>query len=140
MSLLLVVRPVRPPFSSLTDLENVSTFAPAENLPFVKIRDGSYLRCWDLNDSDRRVQSLRWELDAQQSRTDPIEPWLREWKQYVGFNPAHSPSHLHINAPAFMPNALDDRIEHSAEELRLGIGVPNPLCLILSLAAWLRKM
>ncbi|MBI1903359.1 MAG: hypothetical protein HYS13_19835 [Planctomycetia bacterium] len=137
MSLLLVLRPI----NNATELDYVTAFAPGRRLPHVQIRDKSYLRCWDINDSERRVQSLRWELDIHQSRGEPLENWLSEWKHYVGFNPAHSPSHLHINAPAFTPNApVDERIEHSIEELRLGIGLPNPLGLILSLAAWLRKM
>lgn len=140
LSMLIVARPITT--DELTqDAENVATFAPARGIPFVRIRDGSFLRCWDITDPDRRVRSLRWELDSQYARSDPSEEWLGEWKRYVGFNPAHSASHLHINAPAFVPNApIDDRIEHSLGELRLGVGTPNPLGLVLSLAAWLRSL
>jgi hypothetical protein len=141
LSLLLVVRPVTLPLENLTELENVTTFAPGRGIPLVKLRDGCFIRCWDIQDPDSRVRSLRWELDVQNARSDPHEEWLKHWQRHLHFNPAHSASHLHINAPALVPNApIDQRIEHAPQELRLGVGVPNPLGLILSLATWLRSM
>jgi hypothetical protein len=141
LSLLLVVRPVTLPFEHAAELENVATFAPGCGIPWVQLRDGSFLRCWDIEDPDSRIRSLRWELDAQNARSDPREPWLNTWKRYLNFNPAHAASHLHVNAPALVPNApVDDRFEHLPQELRLGVGVPNPLGLILSVAAWLRSI
>ena len=141
LSLLMVLRSVTVPFENVRELENVTTFAPGHGIPLVQIRDGSFIRCRDIPDSDSRVRTLRWELDIQNARSDPHEVWLNNWKRHLNFNPAHSASHLHVNAPAIVPNApIDERIEHSPQELRLGVGVPNPLGLILSLATWLRSM
>jgi hypothetical protein len=141
LSLLVVVRSVAPPFENLAELENVTTFAPGDGVPLVQVRDGSFLRCWDVPDSDSRVRTLRWELDIQNARSDPHERWLNRWKRHLNFNPAHAASHLHVNAPPLVPNLpIDERIEHSPQELRLGVGVPNPLGLVLSVAAWLRSM
>jgi hypothetical protein len=141
LSLLIVVRAVKPPFESIQELENVAVFAPGSGVPLVQVRDGSFMRCWDIRDPDARVRTLRWEMDIPNARSDPYEAWLNQWKLHLDFNPAHSASHLHINADAIDPNApIDDRIEHSSRELRLGVGVPNPLGLVLSLATWLRSI
>lgn len=123
LSVLIVVRPVAGPCDNSPQLENVTAFAPGRGVPWVQVRDHSYVRCWDIRDPDSRVQSLRWELDIQNSLSDPHEVWLNDWKRHLQRNPAHSPSHLHINAPAFVPNApTDERIEHSLQELRLCVG------------------
>ena len=141
LSILLVLRPVALPFQKDIDLENVTNFSPGKGIPFVQLRQGCFLRIWDVRDTKSRIHSLRWELDVVQALQYPREDWLREWRRYLGFNPAHPPSHIHVNAIPFIPNAQEnERIEHSADELRLGIGVPNPLGLILSLAAWLRAI
>ncbi len=96
---------------------------------------------WDIRDEKSKIHSLRWELDNVQALQDPRESWLTEWRRYLGFNPAHPASHLHINAIPFVPNTeSNERIEHSPQEIRLGIGVPNPLGLVLSIAAWLRAL
>jgi len=141
LSLLFVLRPVSLPFERAADIENVTTFSPVKGVALVQMRQGCFLRMWDIHDAKSKIQSLRWELDNVQALQHPHEGWLTEWRRYLGFNPAHPASHLHINAIPFVPNAEDnDRIQHSPEELRLGIGVPNPLGLILSIAAWLRAM
>lgn len=141
LSLLLVVRSVMPPLENAAELQNVTTFAPGRDIPLVQIRDGSFVRCWDIDDPEGRIRTLRWELDIQEASKDPHEEWLNSWRRHLTFNPAHSASHLHVNAPAIIPNAPKDaRIEHSSRELRLGVGLPNPLGLILSLAAWLRSL
>ncbi|MDA1014040.1 MAG: hypothetical protein O3A00_06255 [Planctomycetota bacterium] len=63
------------------------------------------------------------------------------WKDALAFNPAHPPSHLHINqTPLDEYESLRDAGTHSPAELRLTVGVPNPLALILSVAAWKRRM
>jgi hypothetical protein len=139
LSLLIVVRPVTAPFADVGELTNVTALAPGCGFPLVQVCDGSFIRCWDIPDS--RVRTLRWELDIQNARSDPHEAWLNRWKRHLDFNPAHCASHLHLNAPSIAPNALvDERIEHSPQELRLGVGVPNPLAFILSLATWLRSL
>ena|SRR5438128_798226 len=141
LSLLLVLRPVSLPFQKTADLDNVTTFSPGQGVPFVQMRQGCFVRMWDIRDSKSKIHSLRWELDNIQALQDPHEGWLTEWRRYLNFNPAHPASHLHINAVPFVPNAEEnERIEHSAEELRLGIGLPNPLGLTLSLASWLRAI
>src|SRR5258708_2794698 len=48
LSLLLVLRPVSLPFEKATDLENVTTFSPAKGVPFVQLRQGCFLRMWDI--------------------------------------------------------------------------------------------
>lgn len=141
LSLLLVLRPVFMPFQKATDLDNVTTFSPGKRIPLVQMRQGSFSRTWDIRDAKSKIHSLRWELNNVQALQDPREGWLTAWRRYLSFNPAHPASHLHINALPFVPNTeQNDRIEHSPEELRLGMGVPNPLGLILSLAAWLRAI
>jgi hypothetical protein len=141
LSLLIVVRSVRSSVENVAELDNVTAFALGYDIPLVQVRDGSFIRCWDIQDPDSRLHLLRWELDIQSARSDPHEEWLNNWKQHLNFNPAHSASHLHINAPAIVPNEpVAERIEHPPHELRLGVGVPNPLGLILSVATWLRSM
>ncbi|HEV3384182.1 MAG TPA: hypothetical protein VG097_05170 [Gemmata sp.] len=141
LSLLLVLRPVSFPIQNLTDLDNVTTFSPGKGVPVVQLRQGSFLRIWDIRDEKSSIHSLRWELDNVQALQDPHESWLTEWRRYLSFNPAHPASHLHINTVPYVPNSEEnERIEHSRDELRLGIGVPNPLGLILSIAAWLRAL
>jgi hypothetical protein len=141
LSLLLVLRPVSFPIQNTTDHENVAAFSPGKGIPLVQLRQGCFLRIWDIRDEKSRIHSLRWELDNVQSLRAPHESWLTEWRRYLTFNPAHPASHLHINAVPFVPN-LDEyeRSEDSHDELRLGIGVPNPLGLVLSIAAWLRAL
>ena len=141
LSLLLILRPVSFPIQNMTELENVTTFSPGKGIPIVQLRQGCFLRIWDIRDGKSRIHSLRWELDNVHALQDPHESWLTEWRRYLTFNPAHPASHLHINAVPRVPNSEEqERIEHSRDELRLGIGVPNPLGLILSIAAWLRAL
>jgi hypothetical protein len=141
LSLLLILRPVSVPFQKVIDFDNVATFSPGKGIDLVQMRQGCFVRVWDVRDAKSRIHSLRWELDNVRALQNPHESWLTAWRRYLSFNPAHPASHLHINAIPFIPNAEEpERIEPSREELRLGIGVPNPLGLILSLAAWLRAM
>jgi len=129
-----VLRPVPFPVPQHDPISQIAHFAPSEEVPLVEIREG-FFRIRDLAENKNTVNSLRWELDAVQSRRDPIEPWLRRWALILGYNPAHPPSHLHINsydeAEVSMP--VD-----SSSDLRLCVGVVNPLALVLSIGAWLR--
>ncbi len=138
-SFLFVVRPVH----SSTDLKAlprfVAPFAPSERVPFVELDGGGYLRLWDLPRTTTGLTSLRWELDAIPLRQEPMETWLQKWAEILEYNPAHAPSHLHLNSPPVTSNlSPTSRGEHSFADLRLAMGIPNPLAVILSLAAWLR--
>jgi hypothetical protein len=140
LSVLLILRPVSCPFHDPSDLDNVATFSPGKGVPIVQLRQGCFLRIWDVRDVKSKIHSLRWELDNVRARHDPDESWLMAWRRYLTFNPAHPASHLHINAIPFVPDGENERIQHARDELRLGIGVPNPLGLVLSIAAWLRAL
>lgn len=141
LSLLFVLRPVTFPIQDSSELDNVTTFSPGKGVPIVQLRHGCFLRMWDIHDEKSRIHSMRWELDNVMARQDPREGWLMQWRRYLTFNPAHPASHLHINAIPFVSDSEENqRMEHSSDELRLGIGMPNPLGLILSLVAWLRAL
>lgn len=138
LHVLFVVRPCDPAAERDAIAAQVAPFAPKDNLPFVVLRDQSYFRAAEID--DERLQHFRWELDARRASADPIEQWLRNWRAVLGYNPAHPPSHLHINALPFDPEVgYEPRADDSSGDLRLAVGVPNPLGLILSLATWLRQ-
>lgn len=132
----LMVRPVQPPFETEGDLDLVTDFAPGDDVPFVQLRQGGYIRIAEIPSNDANLNSFRWELDNRYAYSDPLEPWLRRWKRTIGFNPAHATSHLHMNAPPMFD--LGERPVHPTFELRISAGIPNPLALLLSMAAWLR--
>ncbi len=139
LSFAFVVRPFDRGRESAPEPPGVAPFAPGEGLAFVELRQGSFFRASNLEGNDIGVEHLRWELDVPGSLQQPREAWLRKWKIILGHNPAHSASHLHINSPPLDPSGSSEhRGEHSAADLRLGVGPPNPLALILSFAAWLR--
>lgn len=131
LALLLVIRPKQ----DASDPARIATFS--REIPLIELRTG-YLR---LADVDREtIRHVRWECDVQTSENEPLEKWLSPWKGILGFNPAHAPSHLHLNSPPLLVSGKGrSRQEHDANELRLAVGVPNPLSLVLSLAAWLRR-
>lgn len=86
------------------------------------------------------IQQVRWELDPVQGYLQPQESWLRPWANEIGCNPAHAPSHWHINSPPReVGGPRQRRSTVVPPELRLATGLPNPLLLILSLASWLRQ-
>jgi hypothetical protein len=122
------------PITQHDPISQIVHFAPAEEVPLVEIREG-FFRIRDLAENRNTVNSLRWELDAVQSRRDPIDPWLRRPASILGYNPAHPPSHLHINS--YDEDEVNMPVE-SSSDLRLCVGVVNPLALVLSIAAWLR--
>jgi hypothetical protein len=136
ISLLFVLRPFEenPKYPNQTIL--VSPFAPTKRIPWIEIRQ-AYMRILDIPDNDIQLSSVRWEWDAVPAVRDPDEKWLRSWKYDCGFNPAHPPSHLHLNSRALVPGSIT-RPGDLKNELRIAIGRPNPLAFILSIAAWFR--
>jgi hypothetical protein len=137
-SFLFVIRPFSPA-DGWSPLAFVTPFLHRGRVPFIEIRQGGYFRLWGHNPGEARLSSFRWELDHVASAQEPIEEWLRPWSRQLGYNPAHAPSHLHLNSPPIPPNSgADSRVEHSHGDLRLAPGLPNPLAMIFSLAAWLR--
>lgn len=133
-SFLFVLRTSRFPIEQHDPMSQIAHFAPSGGIPLVEVRDG-YFRIRDMEENRNTVNSLRWELDAVQSRRDPMEPWLFTPAYLLGYNPAHSPSHLHINS--YDEEEMTTPVE-PASDLRLCVGVLNPLALVLSIAAWLR--
>lgn len=119
--------------------EFVTTFAPKRGVPFIEMQD-SFFRLSNLPENVSRLTHFRWELDSTSAFQHSHESWLHPWKDALGFNPAHPPSHLHINqTPLDDYESSRDASTHSPAELRLAVGVPNPLALILSVAAWKRR-
>lgn len=134
VSFLFVLRTSRFPIEQHDPTNQIAHFAPSEGIPLVEIREG-FFRIRDLEDNRNTVKCLRWELDAVASRRDPMEPWLHNSASLLGYNPAHSPSHLHINS--YGEDEMNAPVDPDSD-LRLCVGVVNPLALVLSIAAWLR--
>jgi hypothetical protein len=134
-----VLRPLVFPIEGSATFSRTTDFAPGEGIPLVEIRD-AYFRLSNLPGDGNRVNHLRWELDPGTGHREPIEDWLLPWMERLRYNPGHAPSHIHLNAPPVDAEAVGrDQQEHSSSELRLAVGIPNPLALILSLAAWIRQ-
>ncbi len=137
-SLFFVLRPLRFPIEEPSTFARVAQFAPRDGIPLVEIRE-AYFRLSNLPGDDNRLNHLRWELDFRTAYKDPMEEWLRPWMHRIQSNPAHPASHIHFNAPPVDAESVGrDRPDHSRSELRLAVGVPNPLAMILSLAVWVR--
>lgn len=136
ISFLFVLRPSDqdPMYSNQTIL--VSPFAPTQRIPWIEIRQ-AYVRILNIPDNETQLSSLRWEWDPVPAIRDPDEKWLRSWKYDCGFNPAHPPSHLHLNSKVLVPGSIR-RPGDLYNELRIAIGRPNPLAFIFSIAVWLR--
>ena len=101
----------------------------------------AYIRIYDIPENDNRLLNLRWEWDVQPAVQDPFEKWLKCWKSDCGFNPAHPPSHLHLNSEVFSSGGNKAiRPGDLERELRLAIGRPNPLAFLLSIGAWFRGL
>jgi hypothetical protein len=134
-----VMRPLDYPVEESATFSRAAHFAPREGIPLVEIREG-YFRLSNLPGDDNRLNHLRWELDLRTAYQDPLEDWLRTWMDRIQYNPGHAPSHVHFNAPPLDAEAVGrGRSDHSPSELRLAVGIPNPLALILSIAAWIRR-
>jgi hypothetical protein len=139
-SFFFLLRPLAFPVGKSSTFARAAHFAPRDGIPLVEIREGSYFRLSNLPGDDIRLNHLRWELDLPTAHRDPKENWLRPWMRRIAYNPGHAPSHIHFNAPPIDAEAVGrDRSEHSPSELRLAVGIPNPLAMILSLAVWIRQ-
>jgi hypothetical protein len=137
VSLLLMMRPLASTEeSALLEGGYVTDFS--KDVGRVELCQGCYLRVDGL--SSPVIQQVRWELDPVEGHKPPIEAWLRPWANLIGCNPGHPPSHWHVNsAPPEQVGRRQPRRVANPPELRLAIGLPNPLLLILSLANWLRQ-
>ena len=134
-----ILRPLRFPIEQPSTFTLAAHFAPRDDIPLVEIRE-AYFRLSNLPGDDNRLNHLRWELDSRTGHEEPKEEWLRPWMRRIQCNPAHPPSHIHFNAPPVDAESIGrDRPNHGRSELRLAVGVPNPLAMILSLAAWIRQ-
>ena len=134
-SMLLILRP-QDEKESLVRGKYVAYFS--RDVGWVEIRQGCYVRVDDLGAAT--VRQIRWELDPVEGHKPPQEAWLRSWADLVGCNPAHAPSHWHINSPPIeIFGRRRERRVIIPPELRLATGLPNPLLLILSIVNWLRR-
>lgn len=139
--ILLCLRPATPG-EPLEANETRTSFAPNETaLSHVAIK-AAHLRFFRLPDNPLHLRSLRLEYDPQRTDTPPAEAWLRVWAQTVQDNPAHPLIHLHVNSGDEASWAATPRrpANRRDENLRLGVGFPNPLIAVLSLACWYRRM
>lgn len=130
---------VRPKLDELDGSRRKYVTQFSEDVGDIEIYQGSYIR-FDNIDSPV-IQQIRWELDPVQGHKSPMETWLLPWESIVGCNPAHAPSHWHINSP---PIEVRGRRGQSrairTPELRMAAGLPNPLLLLLSVADWLKSL
>jgi hypothetical protein len=135
LSLLLILRPLGTA-ETLMPGKYITEFS--SDVGSVELRQGCYIRVSDL--VHPAVQQVRWELDAVTGHKEPKEEWLRPWFGVVGINPAHAPSHWHINSPPIEINRGRRKPRQTSvpPELRLAVGLPNPLALMLSIGNWLR--
>ncbi len=138
-SFFFVLRPLSRFPEASVPFERMAHFSPGDDIPFVEIR-AAYFRLSDMPGGDNGLSHLRWEFDLTTGHQDPMEDWLRLWKGRLGCNPGHPPSHLHFNAPPADAETLaSGRSPPSSPQLRLAVGVPNPLTMIFSVAVWLRQ-
>jgi len=116
-------------------------FAPGTNhLGYAAIK-AAYLRFFGLPDNQLHLRSLRLEYDPQRTGADPKERWLLNWATIVKDNPAHPAVHLHINSVGATPrDSTQSRPVDGDDNLRFGVGFPNPLVAVLSLACWYRRV
>jgi hypothetical protein len=116
----------------------VVDFAPGMDIPVIELAS-SYVRLSSL-ENEKGITTLRWELDVRAGDSDPVEKSLATWRKILGANPAHPSSHLHINSLTL--DEMDGDLGESSAlgELRLAVGIPNPLALVLSLGTWLARL
>ncbi len=137
----LKMRPVPWPNSHPKGARFLASYAPGE-IPLVEIAKGRISLDFDVPDSRLGLFNLRWEVDPAGAGRPPREDWLRGWWEILGnINPAHPSSHPHFNSQPRAP--AGERSwgwdEPAENDLRLAIGDPNPLALLLSVATWIRR-
>ncbi len=137
ISVLFVARPFLGNAMDASSRCFIAPFAPKRGMPWIELRQAR-VRISSLPPNRNSLQNFRWEYDCRQAKQQPLEGWLHRWNREFGFNPAHSPSHLHINSDELSPD--ETRPGDTIEDLRLAIGNPNPLVLIMSIAVWLRRI
>jgi hypothetical protein len=140
VSILFVARPCGDgPTSSSKNALRVP-FSEEDGVPWIELRHAAF-RVWDIPKNDRGITSLRWEWEPAASSEPTLENELAQWQRKLGFNPSHPPSHLHLNTdrPETGPGPVR-RPGDTLDDLRLAIGNPNPLAMILSLGIWLQRL
>jgi len=138
ISLLFIVRPFDDDISKIHPLTLIMLFT--KTIPWLEIRQ-AYIRASNLPENDKYIFNFRWEWDYDYARENPQEGWLKNWFNELGFNPAHPPSHLHINSNiSIQNNPSSIRDGDLADDLRLATGNPNPLAFIISLSSWLKTL
>jgi hypothetical protein len=140
-TILLQIRPIGWPGALPEPTNIIAHYAPGEGVPIVEIQRGRLDFTFDLPDSGLDLFNIRWEIDPRGTGRPPFEDWIKGWYKTIGYNPAHSLSHLHFNS---QPKPLDDVRSLEAEDvalrdLRLAAGNANPLAFVLSFAAWVRR-
>lgn len=138
--LLFILRPFDQELRYQKQTTLVSPFCSSRGIPWVEIRQ-AYVRIFDIPNNANKLQNIRWEWEIGPALQSPLEKNLQPWKDNCGFNPAHPPSHLHLNSIVYETNAHLKRETSDPEtELRLAIGRPNPLAFLLSIAVWLQRL
>lgn len=140
ISFLFMMHPLTDSEPKTALLKLITPLSTDSDAPWVEIRQ-AYFKIDGIPNNEHRLFNLRWEWDTKESQSPPFEKWLTPWKNKLGYNPAHSPSHLHINcADNDVDELRDPRAGDTSHELRLAMGLHNPLALILSFAVWLRTL
>lgn len=140
VSILFILRPLEEDLYNSQDGILAVPFASSNKIPWVEM-SRSYVRILDIPENNSRLTNVRWEWDIEVSSRDPIEPWLNCWKNDCGFNPAHPPSHLHLNSTVLEDVGYKKRGDGGVNnDLRLAMGNVNPLAFLLSIAMWFRRI
>jgi hypothetical protein len=136
VSIKLIIRPFESESISIKELPFVTAFAPKRGLPLIELRSAK-IKFEGIPKNDHGLQNLRWDFDPINSFNEPVEKWLISWYKDIGFNPVHCYSHLHMNYTPISETENNKRAGDAVSGLRLTVGTPNPISLILSLSTWL---